>query len=847
MTTPTPLMSSMISMQGFNDDDVNITMQCEGYWFSCRGRCTKKRELGGTEERLQCFCDANCELFQDCCADFDLYCSSSEIPAQERPNEWPWKCVEDHYLSKFLGVWMISSCPRNWILADTRERCGKFTGLSYYSRKDSLPVIDQKGNTYKNHYCAHCHGIALSELTFYNVQFKCDLPVPKNYERNEILKFLFAYCSKYFWKPPEGAVRRYCHKILPTYICLNWPPTKVKQKCHDVPARLVYAEDSQNYLNPYCAFCSLKQNVTCGPGKSKSGIWDPQPAKPFSLVMDLDFVDEDTENLKLIKHEVCFDGYVYDFFLQVCRPAITPSDIISRHFKIFSVSIWMRFMVQSRWPVVNEMNFKEGIANKLQINESQIWDLYIENRFGPVSTAAFNINISPHFKKNLSTKTLQMELNNLTMVFYDVNLTFFKVAVKPFHCTIIHTYHPNEYKFERNTVQITDTGEVFQEADFYANETEWINGSLVPIGVLSVCKQPPMNCSGVLVRLTENEYIMLSNGSIYRNISRELFQPGTFQFMNDTISVCAIFSRSTDDNVALVVLTYMGLSLSILCFVLVLVTYTMFKELRTLPGIYIMNLCLAHLLADGFYFATGHVEAEVACKIIAVLLHYFFLVSFMWMSIIAFDTWHVFSKIRVQHKNRNKRERCSTLLRRIALGWLGPFIFILVCVALDQSNAVVFQYGGVKGCWINNTYANLFFFVLPVALSLSVNSVFFALTVRAIRQINNQTRRVAHQTRQNHQTTAVFLKIFILMGFTWIFGFLQDLVSQYFAYPFIIFTTLQGLYVALAFVFTARVKQMYRMLLSKSNSVTENKTTAKPKRGLAGPVVLLSYLTQNED
>ena len=74
---------------------------------------------------------------------------------------------------------MISFCPANWTEADTRGKCEMFTRLSYDNRKDSLPVIDHKRNTYKNHYCARCHSIMLKELTFYNIQFKCDLPVPK--------------------------------------------------------------------------------------------------------------------------------------------------------------------------------------------------------------------------------------------------------------------------------------------------------------------------------------------------------------------------------------------------------------------------------------------------------------------------------------------------------------------------------------------------------------------------------------------------------------------------------------------------------------------------------------------
>ena len=288
----------------------------------------------------------------------------------------------------------------------------------------------------------------------------------------------------------------------------------------------------------------------------------------------------------------------------------------------------------------------------------------------------------------------------------------------------------------------------------------------------------------------------------------------SLQFINDTIWLCINFStnyeerlakvgrRTNENNVVLVVLTYVGLSFTILSFVLVLVTYGLFEELRTLPGIYLMNICLAHLLVSLLYLVTGNAETKVACSVIAVLLHYLFLVSFTWMSIIAFETWNVFSKILVQRRNLNRREKRLHLLCRIALGWFCAFVFIVVCVALDQSNTVAFQYGGIKGCWRNNTHASLYFFVLPVALSLSFNSVFFALTVRAIRQTNKQTQRATHQT-QNRPTAAVFLKIFILMGFTWIFGFLQGLVSDYFEYLFIIFTSLQGLYVVLAFVFTA--------------------------------------------
>ena len=221
LTTPLPTPST---------EDVNIAMHCEGYWFSCRGRCTQERELGGTEKRLQCFCDNSCEMFQDCCADFDQFCSSSGKSTKEieNPDNEQWACVESGAVAETLGVWMIASCPSNWTEEDIDDRCtSNPMGLSYDSLKDNLPVIDRKGNTYKNHYCAQCRGLNLRDLLFYNLQFNCDVPAPKDYQRNQILKFLFTFCDKVYWQPPEGAARRYCHSLSPRDECSDCPPTKV--------------------------------------------------------------------------------------------------------------------------------------------------------------------------------------------------------------------------------------------------------------------------------------------------------------------------------------------------------------------------------------------------------------------------------------------------------------------------------------------------------------------------------------------------------------------------------------------------------------------------------------------
>ena len=833
------------------EDSLNITMNCDSYWFSCRSRCTQERELGGTEERLQCFCDNSCEFFRDCCADFDQYCSTSGISAQVAWNPDGndlWSCISAHSsFTRAAGMWMISSCPRNCTQAEIKENCSQDLHPLFDNLRDIVPVIDKKGNTYKNHYCARCHGLNLTDLTFYSFKLLCDFPVPKGYRRKDILKFLSRFCGRSTWRPPTGAARRYCHRVESNRYCWDSSlPKKVQQKCLNGSLRLVYSGGNypRTFFNPYCALCSYIKDIKCGPGPHPSGS-DGALAKPFSLVMDLDFLDlnqdlGDAPKVLGLKVTCPDQGHVYDFYLEVCRPGIAPSDVTRTSFqsreKVFVVSIWMRSKVWALdpfWPLITKDGFKEAIARKLNMNKTQISNISIGNRMGPVSTVVFNINTNPAIQKNVSAQTLQTAMSSLSIILnYVANFTFFKVVVKPFRCAIVETFHPNKYKFEGNAVKVTITGEVFQESDYYTNETEWINGTVVPVGLLTVCKQPGLNCSGNLVGLNESEYVISSNGTLYRNISRELFQPGTFLFINDTVWVCTQFSSiyevpSTDevarqseakDDIVLIVLTYVGLGLSILSMILVLVTYSLFKELRTLPGINLMNLTLALLLVHLLFLATGHVEAKVACTIIAILLHYLFLVSFMWMSIIAFETWKVFSKSRIQHRDTSRKKKCFKLLRRIMTGWLPAFVFVVVCVALDQSNAVAFHYGGIKGCWINKSTANLFFFLVPVALFITFNIIFFVLTVIAIRKTNNQARRATHEAA-NRKTAAVFIKIFILMGFTWIFGFLKILVSEYFEFPFIIFTTLHGLYIALAFAFTSRVKQMYHSLLCVKRSL----------------------------
>ena len=219
--------------------------------------------------------------------------------------------------------------------------------------------------------------------------------------------------------------------------------------------RLVYrtsGSERTTFFNPYCAICSYlkKAELRCGPGPYTTGK-DWALGKPFSLVMDLDFSDQEhrwreTSKVRGLK-VTCRHRYVYDFHLEVCRPGIAPSDIATVREETFIVSVWMRSNVQALspwWPLITKVNFKEAIANKLKMNKSLISNISIGNPSGPVSTVVFNININPTKQKNVSTQSLQTAMRSLSIILNYANFTFFKVTVKPFHCAKVETFRPNE-------------------------------------------------------------------------------------------------------------------------------------------------------------------------------------------------------------------------------------------------------------------------------------------------------------------------------------------------------------------------------------------------------------------
>ena len=130
-------------------------------------------------------------------------------------------------------------------------------------------------------------------------------------------------------------------------------------------------------------------------------------------------------------------------------------------------------------------------------------------------------------------------------------------------------------------------------------------------GIFNSTNDPSMICDGALIVLQESEFELVDNYTLlFRNVKYNILG-----YIDDVPIVCSNFKQNGTSikQVTVVnyssppifsILTYVGCLLSIAGCVSVLLTYTLFKELRTLPGLILMNL-VSTILATSLFILIG--------------------------------------------------------------------------------------------------------------------------------------------------------------------------------------------------------------------------------------------------
>ena len=398
------------------------------------------------------------------------------------------------------------------------------------------------------------------------------------------------------------------------------------------------------------------------------------------------------------------------------------------------------------------------------------------------------------------------------------------------------------------TLDIFGTGQIIVRSEVITtNITVTCPQSQVYDPFTEMCRQTLLCDSGSIGGCSESECI---NGSLLnltrsvdeftylKNSSAILYNGEVFEVLFNTSDgdpvICVDFGDTgiEEANItinfysypeAYFILTYIGCSLSVIGTTLVLITYAIFKELRTLPSKILMNLAVAILIANLLILLGGPIVAAFPdvvdlCVTSGVLLHFFFLSQFSWMSIMSLEMTRIFYQASRLKTQSSRRRKDMILLLYVFVGWGVPLLITTITIIVNYTKDGLVLYGvlpdGSRGsCWINHIESAVVAFVTPLAVSLIFNCITF--TIVSILLCKASYSQAKLDKENNISYFRVNIAVFSTTGLTWIFGFLAILAGTSWTwYLFIVLNSTQGFFIFIAFLFTKRVASLYIDLLT---------------------------------
>ena len=226
------------------------------------------------------------------------------------------------------------------------------------------------------------------------------------------------------------------------------------------------------------------------------------------------------------------------------------------------------------------------------------------------------------------------------------------------------TVKDRKMHFERNISHFCALDEVY---DPYVGKCKSIvslqrshvfqNEQTVPVDFISNETRLFLNLNCTFVPFNQSDYEQRPNGTVYITPHHMIYGKTRYTIRGNILLLCVNFSRNvtvvTVERTtgyltktvprSLQIVTFAGCITSMASLLFMLAKYTLFSELRNLPGRIIINLSLSLLLYQGVFLAAMKTSSYEQCQVIAILLHYFVLCSFTWMNAMAFDVHKAFT------------------------------------------------------------------------------------------------------------------------------------------------------------------------------------------------------------
>lgn len=263
------------------------------------------------------------------------------------------------------------------------------------------------------------------------------------------------------------------------------------------------------------------------------------------------------------------------------------------------------------------------------------------------------------------------------------------------------------------------------------------------------------------------------------------------------------------ENEVKLILTYICLSISMLSLSLTVTVYSLLPSLRTASGKCIIGLSISLFLAQGARQVVHLVNHHTGwCTAIAVISHWLWLITFLWMTLLGFDTTTTLCSMKLIDKHQAN----VNFQRYLVITLSVPTLLVVSCAFAFEFLSIPI-YDPLYHCWLQHGWTSVWLFGIPVLVLIIVNITLFLRTVIHLKLSKSSTKNL----HKNHRYSVFMVSFRLLsaMGLTWISAFLAEIPHiKFMGYFAIIFNGLQGLFIFLSFVCKKQVLEMLKDLIA---------------------------------
>uniref|UniRef100_A0A3B3Z742 Adhesion G protein-coupled receptor F7 n=1 Tax=Periophthalmus magnuspinnatus TaxID=409849 RepID=A0A3B3Z742_9GOBI len=274
------------------------------------------------------------------------------------------------------------------------------------------------------------------------------------------------------------------------------------------------------------------------------------------------------------------------------------------------------------------------------------------------------------------------------------------------------------------------------------------------------------------------------------NVNKDIVTCQCNHLTSFSVLMSTTLGFSEEEKRILVLITYIGVSISIasliICLIIEAVVWKKVRRPRVsyMRHVTIVNIAVSLLVADIWFIigAAGSVKKEIPpCTAATFFAHLFYLALFFWMLVSGLLLFY--RTITVFDSGMRKR---TMLAIGFSIGYGGPVIIAVVTVAATAGQGHYIQLD--DACWLNwNPSKALLAFVIPALTIVALN--FLILCVVIYKIIRRRTGADAEEKHVIKDTAKSIIKVILVLapvfGVTWSIGLLLltvdngDMVNEY--------------------------------------------------------------------